>query len=472
MKKSFKAVVAIVLTFLLAFQVSGLTVNAEDSDYTVKANADGTVTITKYNGAIGAIEIPETINGASVDAIGSSVFYGTDITSVTIPKTVKTIGESAFAYCVSLSKVNIAEGSELKTVKASAFNKCSKVKEIVLPESVTKVGKEAFANMGKIKFTTAARDIDYANKAFDSTTVTELSCRQGSTTDSFLSSKASDVNYIGPYATKTEVSVKVANTVTIKLKQTEGEVTWKSNDESVATVEDGVVTGVSKGSTKIKATNQGETVTVKVTVTKLSMKPAYVKVTAGYKTTLSLDVPETDKIVWSSGNKKIATVNSKGKVTGKKTGNVTIYGKYNGKKYSSVVTVQANEKSLASYSTNAYGYSSGAVGFSKVVKTSTGYKVYGHFINGTYNKAKYIKNLKVTIKVNGKVVASKTVKKLKLNAKSKSTKSITITFSKSDTKKSADLVNAKSVTATRTGGQFYFTQTKTITKTVTKKANE
>ena len=58
------------------------------------------------------------------------------------------------------------------------------------------------------------------------------------------------------------------------------------------------------------------------------------------------------KVKWSSNNKKIATVNSNGKVTAKKKGTCTITAKVNGKKYSCKITVK-NAKSLATNSSKS-----------------------------------------------------------------------------------------------------------------------
>ena len=71
------------------------------------------------------------------------------------------------------------------------------------------------------------------------------------------------------------------------------------------------------------------------------------------KSTLSLYVKKTytlklsgvsakkkSKIKWSSSNKKIATVNKKGKITAKKNGKCNIYAKYGKKKYKCKLTVK------------------------------------------------------------------------------------------------------------------------------------
>jgi len=72
---------------------------------------------------------------------------------------------------------------------------------------------------------------------------------------------------------------------------------------------------------------------------KLSAKSAVVGVGA----TTSLKVKGTKKKVkWSSSNKKIATVNKKGVVKGKRIGNVRITAKVGKKKYSCNVSVKEN----------------------------------------------------------------------------------------------------------------------------------
>ena len=59
----------------------------------------------------------------------------------------------------------------------------------------------------------------------------------------------------------------------------------------------------------------------------------------GQTTTLKISGTKTTA-KWSSSNKSIATVNSKGKVTAKKKGNATITAKVGKKKYTCKVTVK------------------------------------------------------------------------------------------------------------------------------------
>lgn len=78
------------------------------------------------------------------------------------------------------------------------------------------------------------------------------------------------------------------------------------------------------------------------------------------KKTLTLEVGKTAtlkisgttaKVTWSSSNKAVATVNSKGKVTAKKAGKATITATVNKKKYTCSVTVKKAAKQEVSFST-------------------------------------------------------------------------------------------------------------------------
>ena len=89
------------------------------------------------------IVIPSEYNGKPVVAILSSAFYQNQtITSVTLPESIRSIGQWAFAYCKNLVKIVLPEG--VKAIDDYAFLECEKLENITLPDSVTEIGRNVF----------------------------------------------------------------------------------------------------------------------------------------------------------------------------------------------------------------------------------------------------------------------------------------------------------------------------------------
>lgn len=129
---------------------------------------------------------------------------------------------------------------------------------------------------------------------------------------------------------KSEAELGIGNTLTVNVVDHSGEVTWSSNDESVATVDNGVITAVAQGSTKIVATCGSATAEVNVLV-KGEPGPVTDYVTLD-KTELQIKPGETGTInvtsssgtvTWETSDASIATVEN-GVVTGVALGNATI----------------------------------------------------------------------------------------------------------------------------------------------------
>lgn len=59
---------------------------------------------------ITSIAIPETVNGYQVVRLSNYAFKGCKITGITLPKTINQIGRSAFDMCTNLTKIELPEG--------------------------------------------------------------------------------------------------------------------------------------------------------------------------------------------------------------------------------------------------------------------------------------------------------------------------------------------------------------------------
>ena len=79
----------------------------------------------------------------SVTSIGDYAFeYCSGLTSITIPNGVTSIGGSAFSGCKGLVSIIIPDG--VTSIGYSAFEGCSKLTSVTIGNSVTSIGKEAF----------------------------------------------------------------------------------------------------------------------------------------------------------------------------------------------------------------------------------------------------------------------------------------------------------------------------------------
>ena len=151
--------------------------NKDDQGLTYTLNAaDHTATVANYDNHTqdGVIDIPDTVKKDNIDytvtAIGNNAFChsytSTNVSSVFIPATVTSIGNGAFSYCRFLATVTFAEGSQLKSIGASAFFGSEYehpiFTEIKIPDSVETIGSRAFywcRNLKKITLPSALKTL-------------------------------------------------------------------------------------------------------------------------------------------------------------------------------------------------------------------------------------------------------------------------------------------------------------------------
>ena len=103
-------------------------------DYRYKLYVDDKrVTITKYIGEGGNIEIPVVIDATPVTEIGQSAFQDClSIKNVIIPNGITSIKAYAFRYCLFLNSVTIPES--VTEIGGWAFRRCDSLKEFIISE--------------------------------------------------------------------------------------------------------------------------------------------------------------------------------------------------------------------------------------------------------------------------------------------------------------------------------------------------
>ena len=143
--------------------IDGIKYELSESEAEVK-----TLTNFTYSGDI-VIPASVTYNEKtySVTRIGSNAFDGSfssgykDITSITIPSSVTSIGTGAFRRCPITS---FTIPGSVKNIGESAFQECSGLTSITIPSSVTSIGLFAFSGCNSIETVT----VEDGNTVYDS----------------------------------------------------------------------------------------------------------------------------------------------------------------------------------------------------------------------------------------------------------------------------------------------------------------
>ena len=170
--------------------------------------------------------------------------------------------------------------------------------------------------------------------------------------------KATITAQVGKQKAKAEITVKAKplSLSETKIEMDEGSdealsinnyenqnVKWTSSDESIATVENGIIHAKKEGKVTITATIDKKDYTCDVTVNKLVkvIDQKEMTVIKGGQGQLTITNVDPEKIKWGTSDYGIATV-ANGTVYGLKTGKATITGKVGKKTYTCKVTVVRN----------------------------------------------------------------------------------------------------------------------------------
>mgnify|MGYP004459860729 FL=1 len=146
-KTKTKQILSALLALLMLFGALPATVFAAEKtnplDYLTYEIADGEVTITDCDTSIsGELTIPETIEGYPVTDIGEWAFENcTELTNVKIPDSVINIGSGAFQYC---NFTSVAIPDSVANIGGNAFYDCANLKSITIPNGVTSIEDSTF----------------------------------------------------------------------------------------------------------------------------------------------------------------------------------------------------------------------------------------------------------------------------------------------------------------------------------------
>lgn len=106
-------------------------------------------TIMGVDDSTGTLSLPAALDGHAVVAIGPSAFEGAAMTGVTIPDSVRSIGNEAFQKCISMTNVTVGNGVAI--IPDSCFMGCTKLNQISLGTSVSEIKESSFSGCQALK---------------------------------------------------------------------------------------------------------------------------------------------------------------------------------------------------------------------------------------------------------------------------------------------------------------------------------
>lgn len=104
-----------------------------------------------FNGAssLSNVTFAKANEVSKLTSIGTSAFFKTALTRVTIPESVRTLGDTVYGNCYSLVTATLPEG--LISAGNSIFSGCSALDTVNLPASLQTIGTGMFANCSALK---------------------------------------------------------------------------------------------------------------------------------------------------------------------------------------------------------------------------------------------------------------------------------------------------------------------------------
>ena len=120
-----------------------------DIQYEITSTNPAKVEVNDANSSITTANIPSTVSyegtNYSVTSIGNWAFeFCSSLTSVTLPNSVTSIGQGAFYDCSSLTSITIP--NSVTYIGGYAFSDCRSLTSITIPNSVTSIGYWAFSD--------------------------------------------------------------------------------------------------------------------------------------------------------------------------------------------------------------------------------------------------------------------------------------------------------------------------------------
>ncbi len=347
-------------------------------------NNASSITLEEYVGTNSNISIPNQIDGKTINQIAKRAFYSNkNLQEVILPETIIEIGQEAFKSCINLREVSmpnsiirmgssvfagcnnltaITISENLTTISDRTFYMCTSLNTITIPENVKKIGESAFDGCTSLSSITIPKNVSkLENGIFNNCNKNNLKiyCKSGSNASKYA--KTNNINFILLDAPRKLSVIQKPD----KLKYVEGDNFDKQGMLVQVTYNDGTIKNINNyevlDGKDLRVDRNVITISYTESEVTVKLKCALDVTLAGQteenniyeeeikeepKITLNRDVGTLDingtlkfiatitpleissqKIIWTSSNEEIVSINNNGVVKGKQIGSTTITAK-------------------------------------------------------------------------------------------------------------------------------------------------
>ena len=160
----------ILLTLLCAFTLAA----CGEEGFSLSTVPDGTggVLLAGYTGTPEpSLLLPESVEGLAVTGIADGAFASLDVDSLSLPRSIRTIGKGAFRES-TVREIRFSHG--LAEIGDGAFASCVNLVGCAFPETLTTVGDKAFGDCTALLYVTLPESVsELRGNPFDGCTSLE-----------------------------------------------------------------------------------------------------------------------------------------------------------------------------------------------------------------------------------------------------------------------------------------------------------
>ncbi len=140
----------------------------DGGDFTFTA-ANGAVTLRTYDGTADTLSVPAELAGLPVRTLGERLFANNQtLREVTLPDSITKLEREVFAGCTALTSVSLP--ANLRDLPDRAFFGCTKLQTIVLPDTLQTMGEGCFADCTALTALSLPADVRLSSYTFSGCT--------------------------------------------------------------------------------------------------------------------------------------------------------------------------------------------------------------------------------------------------------------------------------------------------------------